>query len=314
MGKEGRESRRERRRARNVDIERLEALEQRIEELAAARDALATELAQARSDVDRRLEAQAAVIAQQHLETVTQAKEDYRKQVGVLDLVRRQQKRQDETFGARVEAAEQAVAAAAAEQAERLGKMETRTDQLEVTARLAIGRIDGFDVFQTELGALIERMNNTIRSIRDAVEQLAGRVEAAEALGRQQLAHHAELREQVLADRNALQLAQEAAQRAASTVEALVQREQAISMALAALGPVPDRVAALGESVESMHDRLLAAELLLNQRNDLDLQLERAEEFERVLAEVDPTAYALRSDLDALRQELRPAPETHHAE
>ena len=32
------------------------------------------------------------------------------------------------------------------------------------------------------------------------------------------------------------------------------------------------------------------------------------------LAGVDPTAYALRSDLDALRQELRPAPETHHAE
>lgn len=325
MGKEGRARRRDARHNRRLDAERVTALEQRIDELVTARDAVLAEVAQARADLDRKLEAQAAAIAQQHVETVAQAQEDYRRQVGVIDIVRRQQRRQDETFGARVDAAEAAVAALTAEQAARLAHLETdqaerlrhveaRTEQVDTTARMAIGRMDGFEAFQTDLGGLIERMNTTIRAIREAVEQLARRVEAAEAIARQQLGEQAELRERVIAGQQAADITRETAQRSADAVADLVVREQAISTALAALGPVPDRMTALSELVQSMNDRVMAAELLLNQRSDLDLQLERAEEFERVLAEVDPTAYALRADLDALRVEIATIRGNGHSE
>ncbi|MSW21196.1 MAG: hypothetical protein F2873_09885 [Actinobacteria bacterium] len=87
-----------------------------------------------------------------------------------------------------------------------------------------------------------------------------------------------------------------------TTIAGLESQVAALTNAMGPLGPLPSQFSALTDTVMGMNDRVVAAELVLNQRTDLDLQLERAEEFERVLAEVDPADYAMRSDLDTLRQ------------
>lgn len=314
MGNEGRESRSERRRKRGADRERLAAAEARIDELLAARDQLAAELVQSRAEFGHALEALNVTMAERQAALEAQAKEDYRRQVGVLDIVRRQQKRQDETFGARVDAAEQAVAAVGAEQAERSARLESRTEHLETTTRVAVNRIEAFAAFQVELGTIIERINATIRAIRESVERLGSRADTLEALSREQLADHTALREQVSSGQKAHDLLAETVRRVASVVNDLDGRSHALSAAVAPLGVLPDQVLELAELVNNMNDRVIAAELVLNQRNDLDLQLERAEEFERVLAEADPSAWALREDLETLRRRVEALTPNGHAE
>jgi len=281
--------------------DRLSAAEARIDEIRAEQERLSTELAGRHAELLEALAARAAETDTQFEAVRAQAKEDYRRQVGVLDVVRRQQKRQDETFGPRVDAVEGAVAALAVEQTTRLSQSEARTDQLEVAARVAAGRIDSFDAFRVDLGTIVERMNTTIRAIRDAVEKLSTRTDALDALSRQQLADSAALRETALAAERAVQSAIEQARAALASLGDLDQRVTAVGAAVAPLGPLPDRVRALDESVATMNDRVTAAELLVNQRDNFDLQLERAEEFERLLAEVDPATYASREELHALR-------------
>ena len=284
--------------------DRLSAAEARIDEVRAEQGRLSAELAAQHAELLAAITARTAEIDAAFESVRSQAKEDYRRQVGVLDVVRRQQKRQDETFGPRVDAVENAVAALAVEQASRLAQSEARTDQLEVAARVAAGRIDAFDAFRVDLGSIVERMNTTIRAIRDAVEKLATRTDALDAVSRQQLADSAAVRETALAAERAAAAVTAQAQAALSALGDLDQRLTAIAGAVAPLGPLPDRVTALGESVATMNDRVTAAELLVNQRDNLDLQLERAEEFERLLAEVDPAAYASREEVNALRESI----------
>jgi hypothetical protein len=282
--------------------DRLSAAEARIDEVRIAQERMSVELASQHAELLASLTERVAETDAQFEALRAQAKEDYRRQVGVLDVVRRQQKRQDETFGPRVEAVESAVAALAVEQAARLAQGEVRVDQLEVAARVAAGRIDAFEAFRVDLGTIVERMNTTIRAIRDAVEKLSTRTDALDALSRQQLADAAATRETALTAERAIGAVAAQAQAALSTLNDLDQRLSAVAGTVAPLGPLPDRVRALDESVATMNDRVTAAELLVNQRANLDLQLERAEEFERLLAEVDPATYASRDDVDALRE------------
>lgn len=303
MAGEGRERKRWLRRGVPADAtDRLSAAEARIEGLSALHQRLV-------EDLEQRIAATTALLSSQADETSAgfesvraQAKEDYRRQVGVLDVVRRQQKRQDDTFGARVDAVESAVGALASEQAARLAQSEGRVDQLEVTARTLSGRVDAFEAFRVDLGDLVERMSSTIRAIREAVEKLALRTDAAEALAHQQLTDAAVLREQVLTGQRAAETIADTLRAELATLAGLESQVAALTNAMGPLGPLPSQISALTDTVMGMNDRVVAAELVLNQRTDLDLQLERAEEFERVLAEVDPADYALRSDLDTLRQ------------
>jgi hypothetical protein len=131
---------------------------------------------------------------------------------------------------------------------------------------------------------------------------------------RQQLTDHAALREQVVTGQHANELLADSTRRAAAALADLDQQLQTLVATVAPLGPIPERLSELTETINTMNDRVVAAELVLNQRNDLDLQLERAEEFERVLAEVDPAAYASRQDLEALRSELNALREESHTE
>jgi len=282
--------------------DRLSAAEARVSEVVAAQQSLVDMLNAKQAEFATALEAQATAAEAQFEAVRAQAHEDYRRQVGVLDVVRRQQKRQDDTFGARVEAVEAAVGALATEQVARLAQAESRLDQLDVTTRLVVGRIDAFEAFRVDLGSIIERLNTTIRAIRDAVEKLATRTDAAEALARQQLSESVVLREQVLSAQRAAEGAAETLQAAIANLGSLEAQIAALNGAVAPLGPVPDRLHTLAESIATMNDRVVAAELVLNQRNDLDLQLERAEEFERVLAEVNPADYASRDELNTLRE------------
>ena len=282
--------------------DRLSAAEARVSEVVAAQQSLVDMLNAKQAEFATALEAQATAAKAQFEAVRAQAHEDYRRQVGVLDVVRRQQKRQDDTFGARVEAVEAAVGALATEQVARLAQAESRLDQLDVTTRLVVGRIDAFEAFRVDLGSIIERLNTTIRAIRDAVEKLATRTDAAEALARQQLSESVVLREQVLSAQRAAEGAAETLQAAIANLGSLEAQIAALNGAVAPLGPVPDRLHTLAESIATMNDRVVAAELVLNQRNDLDLQLERAEEFERVLAEVNPADYASRDELNTLRE------------
>lgn len=315
MADEGRVRKRWRRSGVPTDArDRLGAAEARIAEIAASQAGLLAALDARHRELLASLEAQGTATEVQFEAVRAQAKEDYRRQVGVLDVVRRQQKRQDDTFGGRVEAVEAAVSGLATEQVARLAQAESRLDQLDVTARMVAGRIDAFESFRVDLGSIIERMNTTIKAIRDAVEKLATRTDATEALARQQLTDATALREQVVTAQRAAETAADTLRAAVANLGSLEAQIGALNNAVAPLGPVPERMDALAESVAAMNDRVVAAELVLNQRNDLDLQLERAEEFERVLAEVDPADYASRDDLDALRQiveELRGNP---HAE
>lgn len=314
MGREGREPRSERRRAKGVDRERLAAAEAQIDALLAAKDELSGDIERTKADLLRLLEAQNAAVAEQHVALLAQTKEDYRRQVGVLDIVRRQQKRQDETFSARVEAAESTISEFSAAQSDRMVRVEDRAARLEEMAAQASARLDSFGSFQGDLGNIIERISNAIRSIREAVESLAGRTEATEALGRQQLADHAALREQVVTASHAHEALSEIVRRALATLDALDQQTQALAVAVTPLGPVPDQLAGITEALNTMNDRVIAAELVLNQRSDLDMQLERAEDFERVLAEVDPSSYATRDELERLRQQVAAIAPNHHRE
>ncbi|CAB4812100.1 MAG: hypothetical protein F2737_08000 [Actinobacteria bacterium] len=303
MARGGRERKRLLRRGVPRDAtDRLSAAEARIDGLSDLHQRLV-------EDLELRIAATTALITAQNEATGAefeavraQAKEDYRRQVGVLDVVRRQQKRQDETFGARVDAVESAVGAIASEQATRLAQSEGRVDQLEVSARMLSGRVDAFETFRVELGDIVERMSSTIRAIRDAVEKLALRTDATDALAHQQLTDAAALREQVLTGQREAETIADTLRAGLTTIAGLESQVAALTNAMGPLGPLPSQFSALTDTVMGMNDRVVAAELVLNQRTDLDLQLERAEEFERVLAEVDPADYAMRSDLDTLRQ------------
>jgi chromosome segregation ATPase len=79
-------------------------------------------------------------------------------------------------------------------------------------------------------------------------------------------------------------------------------RFEQIFARLEPLGPALAAVDRLDATTAELGDRLTAAELLLNQRDDFELQLERAEEFERLISEIDPDRYASREEIDELRR------------
>ena len=298
--------------------ERLVAAEARIEELS-------NELASIRGDVRADVEHQ----VQDHRITVearldalrAQMKEDYRRQVGVLDVVRRQQKRQDETADERLRVLEATVAdlpsgveerISASER--RLGAYDTRVTALEQAQPTITARVEEFAVVREELAAAIDRAGNAVRAVREATERLTTRTDAAEAAARQAMADVAAAREQVNRQQHLVETLSESVATALRGADDVHREIAALASALGPLGPLPDRVAALTEGLATLTDRLIAAELVLNQRDDLELQLERAEEFERMLAEVDPATYATRDEVAALRAELATLREGNHAE
>ncbi|MEY4371781.1 MAG: hypothetical protein RL219_550 [Actinomycetota bacterium] len=290
--------------------ERLLAAEVHISELVAQQQSLEAAVRESQRLVEATLEQQTAQVEQQLQALVAQAREDYRKQVGVLDVVRRQQKRQDEEFSQRLAATESTLAGAAENSRERLASLELRTDAVEALAQSTEQRAARAEGVGAELTTLAARLDEMLRTMRHTVEVLGTRADAVEATLAADLAGVAEVREQIL------MLRQTAAQTAAqteSTVRAIADEMAGLSGQvtatigmLAPLGDVPTRLERFAEDLQRFSDRLTATEQVVNQASDLEMQLERAEEFERLMAEVDPATYATKADLDRLRVDLRP--------
>jgi hypothetical protein len=290
--------------------ERLLAAEVHISELVAQQQSLEAAVRESQRLVEATLEQQTAQVEQQLQALAAQAREDYRKQVGVLDVVRRQQKRQDEEFSQRLAATESTLAGAAENSRERLASLELRTDAVEALAQSTEQRAARAEGVAAELATLAARLDEMLRTMRHTVEVLGTRADAVEATLAADLAGVAEVREQIL------MLRQTAAQTAAqteSTVRAIADEMAGLSGQvtatigmLAPLGDVPTRLERFAEDLQRFSDRLTATEQVVNQASDLEMQLERAEEFERLMAEVDPATYATKADLDRLRVDLRP--------
>jgi len=298
--------------------ERLVAAESRIEELTAELASLRDENREA---VDRQLLEHRTTVEGEIEALRAQMKEDYRRQVGVLDVVRRQQKRQDETANDRLRILEATVAdlpsgvedrIAASEQ--RLVAYETRIGALEQVHPAIVERLKELTAAREELAASIDRVSNAVRAVRESAERTSTRTDAAEAAARQALADVAAAREQVGRQQHLVESLNESVANALRGADEVSQEIAALAGALGPLGPIPERVTALAEELATLTDRIIAAELVLNQRDDLELQLERAEEFERMLAEVDPATYATRDELAALRADLTTLRENVHGE
>lgn len=258
--------------------ERLLAAEAHIAELVAEQRSLEDTLRSTHRLVEDTLAQQTTQLNQQLEALAAQAREDYRKQVGVLDVVRRQQKRQDEDFERRLTATEATLAGAAENSRERLAALELHTHTVEELARSAEQRAALSEGVRAELAVLAARLEDALQTVRVAVEALSARTDAIEGGVRIVTDEMAALSGQVTAT---------------------------IGM-LAPLGDVPSRLERFAEDLSRFSDRLTATELVVHQASDLEMQLERAEEFERLMAEVDPATYATKTDLERLRADLGP--------
>ena len=294
--------------------ERLVAAEHRILELSA-------ELERAREALEQVLHDHHENVTTQFEAVRLQMKEDYRRQVGVLDVVRRQQKRQDDTFTERLGALEASLAELPSGVDQRMTTVERQIETSAIALTdLGSGlhataeRLHQLSAVQQDFADGAERTAAAVRALRESLERTTTRTDAAEAMAQQAIAEVASLREHTT---RVLAAADSASQGAADAVRQVAETTQqiaALGAALGPLGPLPERVGQLGDQLGALTDRLVAAELLLGQRDDLELQWERAEQFERMLAEVDPATYATRQDLDSLRAELSTLRETNHTE
>ena len=273
--------------------ERLLAAEVRIEEVASEYESLQRALDEARAEV-----------AEQVLRLAEQARDDYRKQVGVLDVVRRQQKRQDEDFNRRLESAEAALAGAAENSRERLAGLEQRVNALEGSIAAAVADLQRIDVFRAEVGALVERVAEGVDSLRSSTVVLSSRLDSVESNARRDLTELAALREQVALGRQVADAADARLSAISDELAAMGGQVTGVLGMLTGLGDVPARLERFADDLQRFADRLTATELVVNQASDLELQLERAEEFERLMAEVDPANYATKDDLERLRREI----------
>lgn len=273
--------------------ERLLAAEARIEELAGEQAALERLLADARAE-----------FADQVARLAEQARDDYRKQVGVLDVVRRQQKRQDEDFSQRLAAAEVALSGAAENSRERMAAVEERLRSAEEGLASAVSGVQRLEAFRAEVAALLGRVDSGVSELRAAADVLAARLDTAEANTRRDLTELAALREQVALGREIAGATEQRVQSVTDDLAAMSGQVAAVLGMLAPLGDVPARLERFADDLQLLADRLTATELVVNQASDLELQLERAEEFERLMAEVDPANYAMKEDLERLRAEI----------
>lgn len=273
--------------------ERLLAAEERIEEVAAQHESLQRALDEARAE-----------LSDQVLRLAEQARDDYRKQVGVLDVVRRQQRRQDEDFTRRLEAAETALAGAAENSRERLAGLEERARVLEDSLAAAVANLQRIDIFRSEVGSLIERVTEGVDALRSASGVLSSRLDAVESNARRDLTELAALREQVALGRQVANAVDERVTTITDDLAAMGGQVTGVIGMLNALGDVPARLERFADDLQRFADRLTATELVVNQASDLELQLERAEEFERLMAEVDPANYATKHELERLRADL----------
>lgn len=273
--------------------ERLLAAEARIEELAGERATLERLLADARAE-----------FADQVTRLAEQARDDYRKQVGVLDVVRRQQKRQDEDFSQRLAAAEVALSGAAENSRERMAAVEERLRSAEEGLASAVSGVQRLEAFRAEVAALLGRVDSGVSELRAAADVLAARLDTAEANTRRDLTELAALREQVALGREIAGATEQRVQSVTDDLAAMSGQVAAVLGMLAPLGDVPARLERFADDLQLLADRLTATELVVNQASDLELQLERAEEFERLMAEVDPANYAMKADLERLRAEI----------
>lgn len=278
--------------------ERLLAAEARIEELAGERAHLERLLADARAE-----------FAEQILRLAEQAQEDYRKQVGVLDVVRRQQRRQDEDFNRRLEAAEVALSGAAENSRERMAAVEERLRSAEEGLASAVGGLQRLDAFRSEVATLLGRVDSGVSELRATADLLAARLETVESNARRDLIELAALREQVALGRQFAEAVDERVNTVADSLAAMGGQVTAVLGMLGPLGDVPARLERFADDLQRLADRLTATELVVNQASDLEMQLERAEEFERLMAEVDPASYATREDLARLRAEMESTPQ-----
>jgi hypothetical protein len=88
---------------------------------------------------------------------------------------------------------------------------------------------------------------------------------------------------------------------------ALTETVRGLEGQVASIADAARRIDELSRRVDELGDRVGAAELLLRERDqtDLELYLDRIEAFERLAAETDPDTFATRTDVDGLREELR---------
>jgi chromosome segregation ATPase len=207
-------------------------------------------------------------------------------------------------------------AAAAVEReaaAERETRFDDRTTRLEAAARMAGRRLDEIDGFRAELATILDRIGASMEVSLTGIAQLGDQVKALEAIeaGRSDDRAAVQQRLDDLHD-ELLQLARSAV----ALEERVDESGERLTLAfhrIEPLGPAVITVERLDLATAQLGDRLTAAELLLNQRDDLQSLLDRAEEVERMVAELNPDQFVTREALDELRSEVVRTPDFDHS-
>jgi hypothetical protein len=311
---------------------RLGVAETRIEELSARVDALEMALAAARRETDTAAEASATRLSEQLEAAVARSREDQRRQLGLLDVVRRQANALERSVGdhearttarleevaARLETTEHGLRADLDHVVDQQRALDASVSQrvatLEGAARSAAGRLDAFEVFRGELAALLDRIGASLRAARDGLAQLVGRIDTLESASGGHTGQLEDMGARLTTQVEALDGVRRELVTVSHAAMALDARLRAMSESIAPLGSLATELEQTSAGLSAVEERLGAAEVMLHQSNDLEAQLERAEAFERLLSEADPDRYASRSDLDALRQLMTEIQHNSHAE
>lgn len=301
-------------------VKRLAASERRVQKQAATVEKLAATVQKLAATVDRQLsEIDAARTAQ-----AARTLDDHHANAAAIDTLNRRQAGLDEglvALGIEHRTSTEQLRGVLADEARHAAEADARRVAVENELSAAVARLE--DALEDVRRQHDERAQQLIDGIDrerhdrlDAAQQWAVILDRVEAAAAANQATSSE-RSRSLEDRarlveTALETTTVRLDDLDTSREDLVERLEHLNTSIiTSIDLVIDRIEPLGqaistvvrldESVAVMGDRITAAELLLNQRDDLELQLDRAEEFERLVAEIDPDRYATREALEELR-------------